>query len=356
VTNLSHWLNAGQCDRIVTVFLEELTLQDSLKHAETTWYEKANWSKMTWAVGALKSSEIGMQFSGFGLSSGSYLSSKEFKLNHAVSFKRSLGSDIAERFGCLWLCYNNATHSGYRVQFYHNTSSTLLIGIFRVESGVESSLGLSGSITPTAGDEFALWKQGKKIEAYQRKEGTGAWNLLLSVKDTATPFTTGFIGADGQGSDPFFTNFMAAEQAEEAAPEVTNPGTQKKATGSKVSIQIVATRAVFYSASSLPPGLTINSSTGLISGTLTGTGAYTVQITAENNSGATTTISFTYTVAVALFEPAKSVSKVTVEKVKAANGQLVTAVLTLGTPFETADPQTIAVLENDFPGVVMKVE
>jgi len=311
---------------------------------------------MTWATGALKSAAGGMSYSGFGLSSGSYWNAKEFKNNHAVTIKRSLGSDIAERFGCLWLCYNNTTHSGYRVQFYHNTSSTLLIGIFRVESGVESSIGLSGSISPAAGDEFALWKQGNKLEAYRRPEGSGSWVLVLNAKDPNTPFTAGFVGSDGQGSYPLFTNFMAAEQAEEAAPEVTNPGTQKKATGSKVSIQIIATRAVFYSASGLPPGLTINNITGLITGSLTTTGSYSIKVTAENNSGGTTTATFSYTVAAALFEPTKSGTKLTIEKVKAANGQLVTAVLNSGTPYETEDPQTIKVLENDFPGVVVKVE
>ncbi len=56
-------------------------------------------------------------------------------------------------------------------------------------------------------------------------------------------------------------------------PEITNPGNQTNAEGSSPSLQIVASdqdtdQTLTYSAQNLPPDLTINSSTGEISGTI----------------------------------------------------------------------------------------
>src|SRR5262249_47491931 len=52
-----------------------------------------------------------------------------------------------------------------------------------------------------------------------------------------------------------------------------------------------------YSASGLPPGLSINASTGLISGTLTTAGTYSVTATVNDGHGGTASQSFTWTVA-----------------------------------------------------------
>jgi hypothetical protein len=57
-----------------------------------------------------------------------------------------------------------------------------------------------------------------------------------------------------------------------AVPSVTNPGTQTNARLAVISVQIVASdpdgQALTYSATGLPPGLTIGATTGLISGTI----------------------------------------------------------------------------------------
>ncbi len=64
-----------------------------------------------------------------------------------------------------------------------------------------------------------------------------------------------------------------------------------------VSYQIVATNsAVTYAASGLPVGVTINSATGLVSGTTSVQGVYTVVITATNNNGTSSPVNLSLTI------------------------------------------------------------
>ena len=72
---------------------------------------------------------------------------------------------------------------------------------------------------------------------------------------------------------------------------MTNPGTQNSAAGDNVSLQIQASSLPpgdtwTYAATGLPPGLSINTSSGLITGTITGTSSpYSVTVTASDNQG-----------------------------------------------------------------------
>src|SRR5262249_28867791 len=73
-------------------------------------------------------------------------------------------------------------------------------------------------------------------------------------------------------------------------PAVTNPGAQSGNEGDSVSLQIVASDAdgdpLTFSASGLPTGLSIDTGTGLISGTLDGqsAGSHSVTVTASDRS------------------------------------------------------------------------
>ncbi len=82
---------------------------------------------------------------------------------------------------------------------------------------------------------------------------------------------------------------------------VTNPGNQTSTVGTAASLQIQATdsasgQTLTYSASGLPAGLSISSSTGLISGTPTTTGTSSVTVTATDTTGAHGSASFSWTV------------------------------------------------------------
>jgi cyclophilin family peptidyl-prolyl cis-trans isomerase len=88
------------------------------------------------------------------------------------------------------------------------------------------------------------------------------------------------------------------------AVTVTNPGTQTNLDGDAVNLQIAATDAsggtLSYGATGLPSGLTVNSTSGLISGTLTTTAhtgsPYTVVVTATDGSGNSNNTTFTWDV------------------------------------------------------------
>lgn len=85
---------------------------------------------------------------------------------------------------------------------------------------------------------------------------------------------------------------------------VTNPGNQTSTVGTAVSVQIQASdsasgQTLTYSASGLPAGLSINGSSGLISGTPTTAGTSAVTVKSTDTTGAAGSATFTWTVSTA---------------------------------------------------------
>jgi hypothetical protein len=87
------------------------------------------------------------------------------------------------------------------------------------------------------------------------------------------------------------------------AVTVTNPGAQTSTVGRSASLQIAANdsagAALTYRATGLPAGLSINATTGLISGTPTTAGMSSVTVTASDSAGRTGSTQFTWTIAAA---------------------------------------------------------
>ncbi len=82
---------------------------------------------------------------------------------------------------------------------------------------------------------------------------------------------------------------------------VSNPGPQSSTIGFPASVQITASdssgRTLTFRATGLPAGLSINTASGLISGTLTRAGRYTVTVSAVNARGTFGSSTFVWTVA-----------------------------------------------------------
>ncbi len=120
-----------------------------------------------------------------------------------------------------------------------------------------------------------------------------------TITGSAESYSATVTANDGQGDEPsqsFTWNVSILSE--------TNPGTQNGAVGDSVSLAIATTGlptgdSWTYSASGLPSGLSINASSGLITGTITGSAnTYSSAVTASDGEGASTTQSFTWNVSV----------------------------------------------------------
>ena len=111
---------------------------------------------------------------------------------------------------------------------------------------------------------------------------------------------TGYDGPTGWGTPDGLTAFQSTSTTGNTVT-VTNPGSQTGTVGTAASLQIKATdsasgQTLTYSATGLPTGLSISSTTGLITGTPTTAGSYSVTVTAKDTTGATGSASFTWTI------------------------------------------------------------
>ncbi|MEU6970331.1 putative Ig domain-containing protein [Kitasatospora aureofaciens] len=112
----------------------------------------------------------------------------------------------------------------------------------------------------------------------------------------------GYDGPTGLGTPNGLTAFTAGGSSGGNTVTVTGPGNQSGTVGTATSLQIHASdsasgQSLTYSATGLPAGLSINSSSGLISGTPTTAGSNNVTVTAKDTTGASGSASFTWSIA-----------------------------------------------------------
>jgi len=137
--------------------------------------------------------------------------------------------------------------------------------------------------------------------AWNTGPGAPAQNLSLTTGTFAMQSIWGNDGAGG-GDCEFSHAIVGNGNGQGNTVTVNNPGNQSTKRSTGVSLQMTATdsqtgQTFTWTASGLPNGLTINSSTGLISGTAprkTGTHSFTVNET--DTTGAQGTASFTWTI------------------------------------------------------------
>lgn len=105
---------------------------------------------------------------------------------------------------------------------------------------------------------------------------------------SGTPLVEGlfYVTLSAANSAGSFSETLELEIAGSGAPEIVSVTTATGTLGSSFSYQILASNSpVTYIATDLPAGLTVNTSSGLISGTPTETGLFRVRIAAMNGAG-----------------------------------------------------------------------
>jgi hypothetical protein len=108
-------------------------------------------------------------------------------------------------------------------------------------------------------------------------------------------------GGAGLATNSFSVNVNGGGGGGGNTVTVTSPGNQAGTVGTAASVQVHASdsasgQTLTYSAAGLPAGLSINSATGLISGTPTTAGTYNATVTARDGTGASGSAAFTWTV------------------------------------------------------------
>ena len=166
-----------------------------------------------------------------------------------------------------------------------------------VYGGTSASSPIIASVWALAGAPNA----GDMAAQYPYRHTSSFNDVTSGSNGTCTPayFCTaqpGYDGPTGWGTPNGTSGFASGSDAETVS--VTNPGSQSTAVGGSVSLQISATdsagKALAYTATGLPPGLSISGS-GLISGTPTTAGTFSVTVVA-NSGTAKGSAAFTWTV------------------------------------------------------------
>jgi len=202
------------------------------------------------------------------------------------------------------------------------------LGLITTDSGVMSGLEttFSGDFTGSSTGKVAILSPGTQstavggsvnlqIQAIDTATGTLSYSATGLPKGLSISSSTGVIsgtastagsssvtvtGKDSSGPSGSATFTWTVGSAANTVT-VTNPGSQTGTVGTAASLQISATdsasgQTLSYTATGLPAGLSIGSSTGLISGTPTTASTYTVTVTATDTTGASGSTTFSWTI------------------------------------------------------------
>ena len=169
-----------------------------------------------------------------------------------------------------------------------------------------ASANLISPVLTVDGTSFALPSHPTVGQSFTFSAGTVTLNNQISatgggVEDQAVHIH--FTGTS-PAQDLYIAVTVCNASSSSNTISVTNPGSKTNSSGTAITpLQIVATdtdtsQVLTYSATGLPPGLTINATTGVISGTpTTATGSpFSVHVTVTDTSGASGSASFTWTI------------------------------------------------------------
>ncbi|MCX6973028.1 MAG: putative Ig domain-containing protein [Verrucomicrobia bacterium] len=127
--------------------------------------------------------------------------------------------------------------------------------------------------------------------------GVNATSGLVSGTPTQAGISAVSLSATNQGGTGTRSLTLSISQASTALPEITSQTAAQGASGSQFLYRIEATNSpTSYGAEGLPSGLSLNATTGVITGTLPSPRVYSIMLTATNAQGtASKTLALTVT-------------------------------------------------------------
>ncbi|HEY3478130.1 MAG TPA: alkaline phosphatase family protein, partial [Streptomyces sp.] len=145
----------------------------------------------------------------------------------------------------------------------------------------------------TSANRIATFVNGQPVKAGAYAEHIDHFSVLRTIEDM---YGLPYAGAAAQATS--ITD--AWNTGSTGSVSVTNPGAQSGTVGTSASLQLQATDTaggtLGWTAAGLPPGLSVNSSTGTVTGTPTTAGTYSVTVTATDSTGPSGTATFNWTV------------------------------------------------------------
>jgi subtilase family serine protease len=179
--------------------------------------------------------------------------------------------------------YQTYGGSGWAVYGGTSAAAPIIASVFALA-------GAPGSTDKPGSDPYAHTANLNDVTS--GNNGTCTQSLLCNA-------AAGWDGPTGLGTPNGLAAFTSGGSTGNTVT-VTNPGSMTGTVGTPASLQISAAdsgaAALTYSATGLPTGLTINASTGLISGTPAAAGTFTATATATDTTSASGSATFTWTI------------------------------------------------------------
>jgi O-glycosyl hydrolase len=178
-----------------------------------------------------------------------------------------------------------SSNSGVQIDAFKNTDGTVAIVALNTGSSADPiTYSLAGTGTPNGATVTPVLTNSSSNAAAQATTTVSGGSFSASIP--ARSLVTYVVGSTGSGGNTV---------------TVTNPGSETGTVGTAASVQVHAAdsgsgQTLTYSAAGLPAGLSISSSTGLISGTPTTAGSSSVTVTAKDGTGASGSATFTWTI------------------------------------------------------------
>ena len=181
----------------------------------------------------------------------------------------------------------SSSDSSVPIDAFKNTNGTVaIVALNNLSTSDTISYSLSGTGTPNGATVTPYLTNASNDVAAQATTSVsgGSFSATIPARSLVT-YVVGTSGSTSPGN----------------TVTVTNPGSQTGTAGTAASVAIQAAdsaagQTLTYSATGLPAGLSINSSTGLISGTPTTAGTSSVTVTATDTTGASGSASFSWTI------------------------------------------------------------